>query len=76
MRSAFETMTDKQDRKRVEELYESFNEQLKNATARVCYYDENGHKNEMDRLFEQHYTNYSGKGIIDYMRDILMAFDR
>ena len=46
---------------------------MENASARVRYYENESHKSEMDRLFEEHYTAYADKGIMDYMRDVLAA---
>lgn len=72
LQDALET-AEEHEKKRLLALYQLFKAQLENASARVRYYEDDGHKSEMDRLFEREYTSYTGRGIIDYMQDILTA---
>ena len=70
MRGAIEQAADESEEARLREQATLYNEQLQNASVRVSYFDE--HKNETDRLFEQQYTDYADRRIMDYMRDVLV----
>ncbi len=53
------------------ELREFFEQKKSRASACVKYYESGGHKSELDRLFEQYYSDYGASGILDYIRDIM-----
>jgi len=52
------------------ELHGFFNEQKYRATELVNYYEKDGHKSDIDRHFEETYTDFADSGIINYVRDI------
>ncbi len=52
------------------ELCGFYREQQDRAAQFVAYYEADGHKSELDRLFEERYTDYAGLGIVAYLRDI------
>ncbi|MDR0949565.1 MAG: protein kinase [Lachnospiraceae bacterium] len=54
--------------KEFQKFYET---QLEQAEELVNYYDKEGHKSDIDRLFEEAYTDYSGSGLLWYVQDIL-----
>ena len=53
------------------ELYALYQEKERKATDFVKYYESGGHKSELERLFEENYTDYADKGILHYVTDIL-----
>jgi len=52
------------------ELHGFFSEQKYRATELVNYYEKDGHKSDIDRLFEEKYTDFADSGIINCVRDI------
>ena len=57
------------------ELYErtllpEYEARLQNAGQRAAYY-EKAARTEDERLFEERYTSYSDRGVMDYMQDVL-----
>lgn len=57
------------------ELYErtllpEYETRLQNAAQRAAYY-EKAVRTEDERLFEERYTSYSDRGVMDYMQDVL-----
>jgi hypothetical protein len=51
-------------------LLPEYETRLSNAAQRAAYY-EKAIQTEDERLFEERYTSYSDKGVMDYMRDVL-----
>ena len=51
-------------------LLPEYKARLHNARQRAAYYETNTDK-EAARLFEQRYTSYSDRGVMDYVRDVL-----
>jgi hypothetical protein len=47
-----------------------YEEQKLRGAELVKYYEKDGHKNALDRMFEETYTDYTGSGILNYIRDI------
>ncbi|GHU64444.1 hypothetical protein AGMMS49983_10170 [Clostridia bacterium] len=53
------------------ELQAFYEAKRRRAAEFVEYYEKPGHKNGADQIFEQSYTDFAGKGIAHYIRDIL-----
>ncbi len=53
-------------------LLPDYCERLENARQRTEYYDRCNDEKEKS-IFEENYTSYSDKGVMDYIRDILMV---
>lgn len=51
-------------------LLPEYEARLRNAVQRVAYY-ERAARTESERLFEERYTSYSDRGVMDYMHDVL-----
>ena len=51
-------------------LLPEYETRLQNAEQRAAYY-EKAVRTEDERLFEERYTSYSDKGVMDYVRDVL-----
>ena len=51
-------------------LLPEYEARLQNAGQRAAYY-EKATRTEDERLFEERYTSYSDRGVMDYMRDVL-----
>lgn len=51
-------------------LLPEYEARLQNAGQRAAYY-EKAVQTEDERLFEERYTSYSDRGVMDYMRDVL-----
>jgi hypothetical protein len=47
-----------------------YEEQFRQSGEFVNYYEAGGQKSELDRLFEEAYTEYSDSGILEYIQDI------
>ena len=59
------------DNQGASEFLDLYREQKRRSGEHVNYYELNGHKSEIDRLFEENYTSYSDNGIMGYIQDIL-----
>jgi len=55
------------------ELCSFYQEKSRKAADYVKYYEADGHKGELERLFEENYTDYADKGILHYINDVLMS---
>lgn len=51
-------------------LLSDYRERLASARQRADYYDSRP-RGDLETRFEQLYTDYSGRGVMDYMRDVL-----
>jgi len=51
-------------------LLHEYEARLRNTGQRVAYY-EKAANTELERLFEERYTSYSDRGVMDYVRDVL-----
>jgi hypothetical protein len=47
-----------------------YEEQFRQSGEFVNYYENGGQKGELDRFFEEAYTDYAGNGILEYIQDI------
>jgi hypothetical protein len=56
-------------------LLPEYEARLQNAGQRTAYY-EKAVRTEDERLFEERYTSYSDKGVMDYVRDVLASCAR
>jgi len=73
LEASMEQAQSQQELDELVQLLELYEKQRENALMRLEYYDNDGHKSEMDRLFEEYYTGYADSGIINYMKDVLCA---
>lgn len=73
LKASMEQAQSQQELDNHRELLEMYEKQMENALMRLKYYDNNGHKSEIDRLFEEYYTDYADSSIIHYMKDVLCA---
>jgi len=55
-----------------QELCSFYQEKGRKASDCVKYYEADGHKGELERLFEESYTDYADKGVLHYINDVLM----